>query len=60
MALWLVGHQRGACSVNDGILTRLVVTVIVLIGFTVWMAAERRQSHDCKINCATDFSASRK
>jgi len=46
--------------VNESILAKLVVTVIVLIGLTIWMAAERRQSHGCKINCATDFSASRK
>jgi hypothetical protein len=52
--------QRGAGFVNDSILAKLVVTVIVLISFTIWMAANRRQSHDCKINCATDFSASRK
>jgi hypothetical protein len=46
--------------VNDNILAKLVVTVIVLLGFTIWMAAERRQAHDCKINCVTDFSASRR
>jgi hypothetical protein len=53
-------HFSGAGFVNDSNLAKLVVTVIVLISFTVWMAAERRQSHACKFNCATDFSASRK
>jgi hypothetical protein len=44
--------------VNDSILAELVVTVIVLISLPPWMAAERRESHGCKINCATDISAS--
>jgi hypothetical protein len=46
--------------VSDSILAKLVVTVIVLISLALWMAAERREPHDCKINCATDISASRK
>ena len=53
-------HFSGAGFVNDSILAKLVVTVIVLISFTIWMAAERGQSHDCKTDCATDFSASRR
>ena len=37
-----------------------VAMVIVLIGITVWLATQPGKPHDCRIGCATDFSASRK
>jgi hypothetical protein len=42
-------HFSGAGFANDSILAKLVVTVIVLISFTIWIAAERRQSHERSI-----------
>jgi hypothetical protein len=47
-------------AVSDGILAKLVVIVIVLIGLTIWPPWERRQSPGCENNCPTDISASRK
>jgi hypothetical protein len=41
--------------VNESILAKLVVTVVVLIGFTVWLALERRHSHGCQINLLNRF-----
>jgi hypothetical protein len=46
--------------VSDDALAKLVVTLIVLMAFTIWLASERRQSPACNVNCPTDFSASRK
>jgi hypothetical protein len=45
---------------NDSTLAKLVVTVIVLVGFAVWLKAERTESRTCGTNCATDISASRR
>jgi hypothetical protein len=45
---------------NDRLLARLVVTVIVLIGFTMWLASERSQQRGCQTDCPTDISASRR
>jgi hypothetical protein len=49
-----------ANDVSDSILAKLVVTVIVLIGFSIWLASERHHSPGCQDNCPTDISASRK
>jgi hypothetical protein len=43
---------------NDSSLARLVVTVIVLVGFAVWLKAERTELRGCGTNCPTDISAS--
>lgn len=43
---------------NDSTLAKLVVTVIVLVGFAVWLKAERTESRACGTNCPTDISAS--
>ena len=45
---------------NDSSLAKLVVTVILLISFALWRAAERAERPDCGVNCPTDISASRK
>jgi hypothetical protein len=45
---------------NDSSVAKLVVTVIVLIGFAVWLKAERDASRGCSANCPTDISASRR
>jgi hypothetical protein len=45
---------------SNRLLARLVVTVIVLIGFTMWLASERSQQHGCQTDCPTDISASRR
>jgi hypothetical protein len=43
---------------SDGLLGRLVVTVVVLIGFTLWAASEKQRAPGCQNNCPTDISAS--
>jgi hypothetical protein len=45
---------------SDGLLGRLVVTVAVIIGFTLWLASEKHLAPGCQHNCPTDISASRK
>jgi hypothetical protein len=45
---------------SDGLLGRLVVTVAVIIGFTLWLASEKHRAPGCQHNCPTDISASRK
>jgi hypothetical protein len=45
---------------SDSILAKLVVTVIVLIGFAIWLTSEKHQPPGCQNNCPTDISASRK
>jgi hypothetical protein len=47
-------------NMSDRTLTRLVVTVIVLVGFAVWLNAERDASRGCGADCPTDISASRR
>jgi hypothetical protein len=44
---------------SDSILAKLVVTVIILIGLTIWLTLEKHQP-GCQNNCPTDISASRK
>jgi hypothetical protein len=46
--------------VSDSVLAKLVVTVIVLIGFAVWQWSEHNRPPNCGNNCPTDISASRK
>jgi hypothetical protein len=45
---------------NDSVLARLVVTIVVLIGFAVWLDAELTYKRSCEPNCSTDFSAIRR
>jgi hypothetical protein len=45
---------------NDSGLSKLVVTVILLIGVAIWLKWERSQLPGCGTNCSTDFSASRR
>jgi hypothetical protein len=45
---------------SDRTLARLVVTVIVLVGFAIWLKAERDASRGCGADCPTDISASRR
>ena len=46
---------------SDGILAKLVVTVIVLISFfAIWLALEKHQPPGCQNNCPTDISASQR
>jgi hypothetical protein len=42
---------------SDRTLARLVVTVIVLVGFAIWLNAERDASRGCGVDCPTDISA---
>jgi hypothetical protein len=44
--------------VNDSVLAKLVATVVILIGLTVWVRSERDQPRGCDINCPTDIPAS--
>ena len=45
---------------NDSTLAKLVVTVIVLIGFAVWLKVDRDASRGCDADCPTEISASRR
>jgi hypothetical protein len=45
---------------SDSLLTRLVVTVVVIISFTLWLSSERNRAPGCRNDCPTDISASRK
>jgi hypothetical protein len=45
---------------SDRTLAKLVVTVIILIGFATWLKAEREALPGCGGNCPTDISASRR
>jgi hypothetical protein len=47
-------------AVNDSILAKLVVTVIVLISFILWRMPDRSRLPGCQTNCATDISANRR
>jgi hypothetical protein len=50
------GFDRFAMS--NETLTKLIVTVIVVISMTVWLALDR---HDgCTVDCPTDISAQRR
>jgi hypothetical protein len=42
---------------SDSLLTRLVVTVVVIICFALWLSSERHQAPGCKNDCPTDISA---
>jgi hypothetical protein len=44
---------------SNSILTKLIVTVIILIAFWVGMTFDRHPS-DCLTNCPTDISSSRR
>ena len=50
----------GVGIMGEGVLAKLVVTVIVLICFTVWLRSERSHSRSCYIDCPTNISASHK
>jgi hypothetical protein len=46
---------------NDSVLAKLVVTVIVLIALAIWLKLDRSHLPGCSSsNCPTDISASRK
>jgi hypothetical protein len=45
---------------SDSTVARLVVTVVVLVGFAVWLKAERDASRGCGGDCPTDISAIRR
>jgi hypothetical protein len=49
-----------AYSVSDGILSKVVVTIIVCIGFAVWLSSDREERPGCGVHCPTDFSANRR
>jgi hypothetical protein len=57
-----VGPAGSKCRalMSDSTLARLVVTVIVLIGFALWLKTERDASRGCGADCPTDISASRR
>src|SRR5580698_10140534 len=56
-----IGRSRAeGGEMSDGLLGRLVVTVAVIIGFTLWLASEKHRAPGCRHNCPTDISASRK
>jgi hypothetical protein len=40
---------------GDSVLAKLIVTVIVLIAFTVWRASDRAHLPGCLNNCPTDY-----
>jgi hypothetical protein len=60
VALNISSNYAGAEIVSDSALAKLVVTVIVLMAFTIWLQSERHHSPACDVNCATDFSANRR
>jgi len=45
---------------NDSVLGKLVVTVIVLVALAIWLKLDRSHQPGCSGNCPTDISASRK
>ena len=45
---------------NDSVLAKLVVTVIVLIALAIWLKLDRSHLPRCSSNCPTDISANRK
>jgi hypothetical protein len=45
---------------NDSVLGKLVVTVIVLVALAIWLKLDRSHRPGCSSNCPTDISASRK
>jgi hypothetical protein len=60
--LLLFGFESGWAKgedMSDGLLGRLVVTVAVIIGFTLWIASEKH-APSCQHNRPTDISAIRK
>jgi hypothetical protein len=44
---------------SNGVLAKLILTVIILIAFWVGMTFDRHPS-DCLTNCPTDISSSRR
>ena len=60
VALNISSNNAGAGIVSDNVLAKLVVTVIVLMAFTMWLQSEGHQSPACDVNCPTDFSANRR
>ncbi len=45
---------------DDSVLAKLVVTVVVLIALTIWLKLERSHLPSCDNNCPTDISAIRR
>jgi hypothetical protein len=45
---------------SNDILAKLVVTVVVLIAFSFWLAIENAHTAHCQKDCPTDISASRR
>ena len=50
----------GGQHLSTDVLAKLVVTVIVMIAFTFWLAIERAHTAHCEKDCPTDISASRR
>ena len=50
----------GPWVVSDSVLARLVVVILLLIGFTVWVSADRHHGAGCQNDCSSDISARRK
>jgi hypothetical protein len=45
---------------STDVLAKVVVTVIVMIAFTFWLAMERAHTAHCRKDCPTDISASQR
>jgi peptidoglycan/LPS O-acetylase OafA/YrhL len=57
-AAWSSGSRR--MEMSGSVLGGLVATIIVFIGFAVWLRLEHSQQLGCQPNCITDISASRR
>jgi hypothetical protein len=44
---------------SNDTLAKLVVTIVVMIAFTFWLAIEKAHTARCQKDCPTDISASR-
>ena len=45
---------------NNDILARVVVTIVMMIAFTFWLATEKAHTAHCQKDCPTDISAVRR
>jgi hypothetical protein len=51
--------REGRSTVTENVLAKVVVIIVVLIGFLVWRPSERSHVPGCT-NCPTDIAASPK
>ena len=42
---------------SSEVLAKVVVTIVVMIAFTFWMATQRAHTAHCQKDCPTDVSA---